>query len=239
MAKSRSKQKKELGVGSIIALVVAALVLIGILAGVVFYVHSGKAGISESAGLITANVTDVSAENADAAEGDSADAEAADSSSKGKSKVSKEEVVEAIEKAEQSASARASKEQITPKDSAKSAGGITFQSKVTAKQLGEYYDADTDSFRKVYDGKTVTVTGKLSGKSAKMLYVELATGTKVPMRVYLNSEEQRTQFNDLKDGSTITVKGNIGVLYPQEVDAGGFQEMANGLIALDSVTLIK
>ena len=98
------------------------------------------------------------------------------------------------------------------------------QSKVTAKQLGEYYDADTDSFRKVYDSKTVTVTGKLSGKSAKMLYVELATGTKVPMRVYLNSEEQRTQFSDLKDGSTITVKGNIGVLYPQEVDAGGFRK---------------
>ena len=43
----------------------------------------------------------------------------------------------------------------------------------------------------------------------------------------------------MKDGSTITVKGNLGILYPQSMDAGGFQEMANGLIALDSVTLVK
>ena len=50
MAKTKKKQNKEMGVGSIIALVVAALTLIAILAGVVFYVHSGKAGISESAG---------------------------------------------------------------------------------------------------------------------------------------------------------------------------------------------
>lgn len=235
MAKSKKNQKKELGVGSIIALVVAALVLVGILAGVVFYVHSGKAGISESAGLITANVTEVSAENAGAAEGDAEEADATDKDSKDKSSLSKEDAV----KAEQSASARASKEASTPKDSTKSSGSITFQSKVTASQLGEYYNQDTDAFRKAYDGKTVTVTGKLSDKSAKMLYVELATGTKVPMRVYLNSEEQREQFSALKDGSTITVKGNLGILYPQSMDAGGFQEMANGLIALDSVTLVK
>ena len=216
MAKSKKNQKKELGVGSIIALVVAALVLVGILAGVVFYVHSGKGGISETAGLITANVTEVSAENAGAAEGDAEEADAADKDSEDKSSLSKEDAV----KAEQSASARASKEASTPKDSTKSSG-------------------NTDAFRKAYDGKTVTVTGKLSDKSAKMLYVELATGTKVPMRVYLNSEEQREQFSALKDGSTITVKGNLGILYPQSMDAGGFQEMANGLIALDSVTLVK
>ena len=120
-----------------------------------------------------------------------------------------------------------------------SSGGIVYQSKVTSKQLGQYYDTDIDAFRRAYDGKTVTVTGKLTGKSPKMLYVELATGTKVPMRVYLESEEQRTQFNALKEGSTITVKGSLGILYPQSMDAGGFQEMANGLIALDSVTLVK
>ena len=155
MAKSKKNQKKELGVGSIIALVVAALVLVGILAGVVFYVHSGKAGISESAGLITANVTEVSAENAGAAEGDAEEADATDKDSKDKSSLSKEDAV----KAEQSASARASKEASTPKDSAKSSGSITFQSKVTASQLGEYYNQDTDAFRKAYDGKTVTVLG--------------------------------------------------------------------------------
>lgn len=236
MAKTKKKQNKEMGVGSIIALVVAALTLIAILAGVVFYVHSGKAGISESAGLITGVETQVATENVagdDAAKADSSEAEATDKATGDKAK-------EEASAAEKNASARSAKEASTPKDSAKgSSVNITYQSKVTAKQLGQYYDADTDAFRKVYDGKTVTVTGKLSDKSAKMLYVELATGTKVPMRVYLDSEEQRTQFNELKDGSTITVKGNLGILYPQTMDAGGFQEMANGLIALDSVTLVK
>ncbi|MBQ8083481.1 MAG: OB-fold nucleic acid binding domain-containing protein [Clostridia bacterium] len=236
MAKTKKKQKKEMGVGSIIALVVAALVLIGILAGVVLYVHSGRAGISQSAGLITGVETQVATENAagdDAEKADTAEAEATDKAATGKAK-------EEASAAAKSASARSAKEASTPKDSAKSSSGsITYQSKVTAKQLGQYYDADTDAFRKAYDGKTVTVTGKLSGKSAKMLYVELATGTKVPMRVYLNSEEQRTQFDALKEGSTITVRGNVGVLYPQSMDSGGFQEMANGLIALDSVTLVK
>lgn len=236
MAKTKKKQNKEMGVGSIIALVVAALTLIAILAGVVFYVHSGKAGISESAGLITGVETQVATENAvgdDAAKADSSEAEATD-------KATGDNAKEEASAAEKNASARSAKEASTPKDSAKgSSVNITYQSKVTAKQLGQYYDADTDAFRKAYDGKTVTVTGKLSDKSAKMLYVELATGTKVPMRVYLDSEEQRTQFNELKDGSTITVKGNLGILYPQTMDAGGFQEMANGLIALDSVTLVK
>ena len=95
MAKSKKNQKKELGVGSIIALVVAALVLVGILAGVVFYVHSGKGGISETAGLITANVTEVSAENAGAAEGDAEEADAADKDSEDKSSLSKEDAVKA------------------------------------------------------------------------------------------------------------------------------------------------
>ncbi len=234
MAKTKAKQNKEFGVGSIIALVIAGLVLIGILAGVVLYVHSGRAGISQSAGLITGVETQVATENGDAA------ADAVDKASKGKSRVSKEDVVKEAEaeaaKAEESASRKAE----STKDSANSSsGGITYQSKVTSKQLGQYYDTDIDSFRKVYDGKTVTVTGKLTGKSPKMLYVELATGTKVPMRVYLESEGQRTQFNALKEGSTITVKGSLAILYPQAMDAGGFQEMANGLIALDTVTLVK
>ena len=158
----------------------------------------------------------------------------------GKTRLSKEDVVKAAEEEASKAKERSSrKAENTEAPANSSVGGITYQSKVTAKQLGQYYTADTDAFRKVYDGKTVTVTGTLSGKSPKMLYVELATGAKVPMRVYLNSEEQRTQFNALEEGSTITVKGNVGVLYPQSMDAGGFQEMANGLIALDSVTLVK
>lgn len=234
MAKKKAKQNKEFGVGSIIALVIAGLVLIGILAGVVLYVHSGRAGISQSAGLITGAETQVAAEN-----GDAADA-AADEAFKGKTRLSKEDVVKAAEEEASKAKERSSrKAENTEAPANSSVGGITYQSKVTAKQLGQYYTADTDAFRKVYDGKTVTVTGTLSGKSPKMFYVELATGAKVPMRVYLNSEEQRTQFNALKEGSTITVKGNVGVLYPQSMDAGGFQEMANGLIALDSVTLVK
>lgn len=236
MAKSRNKQK-ELGVGSIIALVVAALTLIAILAGVVVYVHSGRAGISESAGLITVNEAEsVSQEAGDA---DAAETDATDKASQDKSKVSEEEASKVAEKEASKAEDRSAKEAGSPKDSSKSSGSIKYQSKVTAKQLGQYYDADTDAFRAAYDGKTVTVTGKLSGKSAKMLYVELATGTKVPMRAYLSSEEQRNQFNALKEGSTITLKGNVAVLYPQAMDSGGFQEMANGLIALDSVSLVK
>ena len=236
MAKNKAKKNKEFGVGSIIALVIAGLVLIGILAGVVLYVHSGKAGISQSAGLITGVETQVATENAAGA--DQTDADAADKESKGKSTASGEAVTKEAESvtAEESAS---KKEESTKASSKASSGGIVYQSKVTSKQLGQYYDTDIDAFRKAYDGKTVTVTGKLTGKSPKMLYVELATGTKVPMRVYLESEEQRTQFNALKEGSTITVKGSLGILYPQSMDAGGFQEMANGLIALDSVTLVK
>lgn len=234
MAKNKAKQNKEFGVGSIIALVIAGLILIGILAGVVLYVHSGRAGISQSAGLITGVETQVATENGDAA------ADAADKSSKGKTNVSKEDVSKAAEAESATAEDRASQKAESTKASANgSSGGITYQSKVTSKQLGQYYDTDVDAFRKAYDGKTVTVTGKLSGKSPKMLYVELATGSKVPMRVYLESEGQRTQFNALKEGSTITVKGSLGILYPQSMDSGGFQEMANGLIALDSVTLIK
>ena len=63
MAKNKTKQNKEFGVGSIIALVIAGLVIIGILAGVVLYVHSGRAGISQSAGLITGVETQVAGEN--------------------------------------------------------------------------------------------------------------------------------------------------------------------------------
>lgn len=239
MANSRNNQKKELGVGSIIAMVVAALLLIGILGGVIYYVHSGRAGISQSAGLITTvEASQVPQESADAA----SDGSAGDSQDAGTgktSKVSKEDVVreiEANEAAAKTAKATTAAEKTT---AGSNASGIAYKSKVTAKQLGQYYNADTDAFRKAYDGKTVTVTGTLSAKSAKMLYVELSTGTKVPLRVYLNSEEQREQFNALGEGSTITVKGNVAVLYPQAVDSGGFQEMANGLIALDTVTLVK
>ena len=80
MAKNKAKQNKEFGVGSIIALVIAGLVLIGILAGVVLYVHSGKAGISQSAGLITGVETQVATENATGA--DQTDADAANKESK-------------------------------------------------------------------------------------------------------------------------------------------------------------
>lgn len=234
MAKTRKKQNKELGVGSIIAMVVAGLLLVGILAGVVFYVHSGKAGVSQSAGLITTVEPSVAPDESDGAASDGTGGD-----SKSTSKLSKEDVADAIEADE--AASKTAKASDSAKDTAEkdSSGTIAYRSKVTAKQLGQYYDTDIDAFRKAYDGKTVTVTGKLSGKSAKMLYVELATGTKVPMRAYLNSEEQREQFNALKVGSTITVKGNVGILYPQSMDSGGLQEMADGLIALDTVTLVK
>lgn len=240
MAKTKKKQNKELGVGSIIAMVVAGLLLIGILAGVVWYVHSGKAGVSQSAGLITTVEPSLVPNESDGSASDSSADTAKDKGTAKKTRMSKEEAVSAIE-AEEAAAKKTRSNLTTQAASAdtNASGSVVYKSKVTATQLGKYYDADTDAFRKVYDGKTVTVTGKLSGKSAKMLYVELATGTKVPLRVYLNSEEQREQFNALKDGSSITVKGNVAVLYPMDTDSGGFQEMANGLIALDTVSLVK
>lgn len=233
MAKKR-QNKKGLGAGGIVALVIAGLALVAILVGVVYYVHSGRAGMDQSAGLITANETTLvtqktteldkeSAETAEDADAETEDAEAAESSD-----------------SSETANAADSKESSTPKDSAaSSSSGSIYKKKTTAKKLGKLYDADTDAFRKAYDGKTVTVSGKLVSKSAKMLYVELDTGTKVPMRVYLNSEEQREQFNKIDEGTTITVKGTVGVLYPMQSDAGGFQDMKDGLIALDTVTLVK
>lgn len=239
MAKSKKKQNKELGVGSIIAMVIAGLLLIGILAGVVWYVHSGKADVSQSAGLITTVVpSEVPNESNGAASDGSADT-AKDNGTAKKSKMTKEELVSAVEAEEAAAKKTQSNQTTKASADTNASGSIVYKSKVTATQLGKYYDEDIDAFRKVYDGKTVTVTGKLAGKSAKMLYVELSTGTKVPLRVYLNSEEQREQFNALKDGSGITVKGNVAVLYPMDTDSGGFQEMANGLIALDTVSLVK
>ena len=234
---NKRQNKKVLGAGGIVALVIAGLALVAILVGVVYYVHSGRAGMGQSAGLITANETTLvtqktteldkeSAEEAEDADAEAEDADAADSSDSSKSN--------------KTAKASDSKESSTPKDSAaSSSSGSIYKKKTTAKKLGKLYDADTDAFREAYYGKTVTVSGKLVSKSAKMLYVELDTGTKVPMRVYLNSEEQREQFNKIDEGTTITVKGTVGVLYPMQSDAGGFQDMKDGLFALDTVTLVK
>lgn len=223
--KRQAKQDKGLNAGGIVALVIAGLALIGILAGVVFYVHSGRAGLDQSAGLITANEPTEVTQKADLAE-DEVLVTMTDKDGNVVSAVSKKESTTASEEG-------------SAKDSAAAAEASVFKSKTTAKNLGKLYVADTDAFRKAYDGKTVTVSGKMSGKSAKMLYVELETGTKVPMRVYLSSEEQRERFNKIPDSSNITVKGSLGVLYPMQSDAGGFQEMANGLIALDNVSLVK
>ncbi len=234
MAKPRKKQKKELGKGGIAALIIAGIALVAILVGVVYFVQSGGAGVSESAGLISVgdNQT-VANESEDAADDGSVEVDPATTTKKG-DKVSAEDVIaEAEENSEKAAN--------TPKnnESDSSTDGIVYKSKATAKQLAQYYDEDIDAFRKAYDGKTVTVTGKLASKSSKMLYVELTTGTKVPMRVYINGEDEREKFSDLKKGATITVKGNVGVLYPQSMDNGGLQEMANGLIAIDTATLVS
>lgn len=238
MARTQTKKNDKLGAGGIIALVIAGLLLIAMLAGIIFYVHSGKAGVDQSAGLITAGETTAAEQKtkaATAAEQKTTAAETQTVTDKDGNVLVVEEkdgTTKVVKSAKSEESAAKDKPTLSAKD-------IVFSNSVTAKQLGQYYDADVDTFRKLYDGKTVTVKGKLSGKSAKMLYVELATGTKVPMRVYLSSEEQREAFNLLAEGKTITVKGNLAILYPQQMDNGGFQEMANGLIALDSVSLVK
>lgn len=236
MAKQRQKKRnKGLGAGGIVALVIAGLVLIGILAGVIWYVHSGRVGMGQSAGIITAEQTTV-LEKTTSKDVVSDEGDGSAKTSKDKSKTTAKAADEG--KSENATSADR-KEASTPKDSAAGSSAVTFKSKTTAKTLGKYYTADTDAFRKAYDGKTVTVSDTISDKSAKMLYVELETGKKVPLRVYLSSEEQREQFNKFAKGDTITVKGSVGVLYPMDVDSGGFQEMADGLIALDSVSLVK
>ena len=217
-------KKKELGVGGIVGLVIAALLLLAILAGVVFYVHSGRAGIGQSAGILTPEEsTAISAELAtDPAEAGS-DAEAAET--------------DAVDAETTNADAA---DASVPKDKeASSDGAVTYKAKTTAKKLGALYDQDVEAFRNAYQGKTVTVTGKVTDKSAKMLYIELDTGTKVPLRIYTSSEEQRDQFSAFAKGTEITVRGTMSILYPAEVDSGGFQEMANGLIALDTVTLVS
>lgn len=239
--KRQRKQDKGLGVGSIIALVIAGLVLIGILAGVVWYVHSGRNVMGQTAADVTIQQTtvleNVTLEGEDAAAED--DSDGAGSSEKSAKDASKN----ADSAGAKNTTAAAGNAAATTKASAGSASDssvkVAYKSKATAKTLGKYYTADTDAFRKAYDGKTVTVTGTISDKSSKMLYVEFETGKKVPLRVYLSSEEQREQFNKFAKGDTITVKGTVAVLYPMNTDAGGFQEMANGLIALDSVTLVK
>ena len=239
MARTQTKKNDKLGTGGIIALVIAGLLLIAMLAGIIFYVHSGKAGVDQSAGLITAGETTVAEQQTKAAK---TAAEKKTTVAETQTVTDKEGNVLVVEEKDGTTKVvkSAKSEESAAKDKPKlSAKDIVFSNSVTAKQLGQYYDADVDTFRKLYDGKNVTVKGKLSGKSAKMLYVELATGTKVPMRVYLSTEEQREAFNLLAEGKTITVKGNLAILYPQQMDAGGFQEMANGLIALDSVSLVK
>ena len=238
MARTQTKKNDKLGAGGIIALVIAGLLLIAMLAGIIFYVHSGKAGVDQSAGLITAGETTAVEQKTKAATA----AEKKTTAAETQTVTDKEGNVLVVEEKDGTTKVvkSAKSEESAAKDKPKlSAKDIVFSNSVTAKQLGQYYDADVDTFRKLYDGKNVTVKGKLSGKSAKMLYVELATGTKVPLRVYLSTEEQREAFNLLAEGKTITVKGNLAILYPQQMDAGGFQEMANGLIALDSVSLVK
>ncbi len=234
MAHTSQKKNDKLGVGGIIALVIAGLLLVAMLAGVIFYVHSGKAGVDQSAGLITANDTTAVEQKTEASK--TAENE---TSAETQTVTDKDGNVMVVETKDGTTKVVKSDETAAKDTEKLSAKDIVFANSVTAKQLGRYYDTDVDTFRKVYDGKTVTVKGKLAGKSAKMLYVELATGTKVPMRVYLSTEEQRENFNLLAEGKTITVKGNLAILYPQEMDAGGFQEMADGLIALDNVALVK
>ncbi|MBO7682230.1 MAG: hypothetical protein ILO43_01725 [Clostridia bacterium] len=229
---AKTKKKDGLGVGGIIGLVVAALLLIGILAGVVLYVHSGRAGLGESAGILAAD--DNTAVTLTLEEEKEAAAKEAAENGKGKRTTEKE----SAEKTKKSSDTDGKAAETSEKAETFS-GEVTYQAKASAKTLGAMYDADVDAFRKAYDGKSVTVTGKLKDKSSKMLYVELDTGTKVPLRVYLNTEEQREQFNMFEKGRGLTVKGTVAVLYPQSPDAGGFQEMANGLIALDTVTLVK
>lgn len=238
MARTQTKKNEKLSTGGIIALVIAGLLLVAMLVGIIFYVHSGKAGVDQSAGLITAGETTFVEQKTKAETGKAKTAAAETKTVTDKDgnvavveeKDGTTKVVKAV-KSEESA-AKETAEKLSAKD-------IVFANSVTAKQLGQYYDADVDTFRKLYDGKRVTVRGKISGKSAKMLYVELATGTKVPLRVYLSTEEQREAFNLMPEGKTISVKGNVAVLYPQQMDNGGFQEMANGLIALDNVSLVK
>lgn len=231
---ARKQNKDRLGAGGIIALVVAALALIGILAGVAFYIHNGNASAGTAGASLTAEEP-VTAVQKTTKKDKTVAGEEADKTEKAQTTKTKT-AADASKKATKT-------DENTPKDKEttkkKSTGSVPFKSKATAKQLAKYYNTDVDAFRDAYEGKTVTVTGKLSDKSAKMLYVDLATGAKVPLRVYLNSEDQREEFNAIETGTTITVKGNVGVLYPMDVDAGGFQEMANGLIALDSVTLVK
>lgn len=230
-AKQNKRARQKLGAGGVLALVLAGVILVAILGGVVYYVHSGKAGVGESTGMIASSSTVATESDSKAVD------EVTDSDGNvvtGQGQISAEDVVREAE-------SRSRKAAQTPKNSPEgaSAGKIVFKNTVTANQLGTYFTTDVNSFRKVYDGKTVTVTGKLSSKSSKMLYVELSTGTKVPMRVYLSNEEQREQFSDLENGTSITVRGNVGVVLPEKMDNGGFQEMANGMIALDTVTLVK
>lgn len=229
---AKPKKKESLGVGGIIGLVVAALLLIGILGGVVYYVHSGRAGVGQSAGILAADETLTGSMSLE----EEKEAAAEEAAENGKKKKTPAE--EASKDAKKSSDAD-SKDAKASDDAETVSGEVVYKAQTTAKSLGAMYDKDVDAFRKAYDGKTVTVTGKLTDKSSKMLYVALDTGTKVPLRVYLSTEEQREQFNAFEKGKTLTVKGSVAVLYPQATDSGGFQEMANGLIALDTVSLVK
>ena len=226
-SKRESKRNKSLSTGGIIALVVAALVLVAILVGVVLYVHSGKAGVNESAGLVTANETTLVEQKTTASEEET---DATDASSDAKSTTKADASTTTVK-------AKINEKEVVTK--ADGSAAVVYKKSLTAKQLGQYFKASPEDTFKQYDSKTVTLTGTLSDKSSKMLYVELKTGTNVPCRVYLNSEEQREQFNAIENGTKIKVKGTVGIMLPSSVDPGGFQEMANGLIALEDVTLVK
>ena len=216
MAKTKAK-KKNVSAGGIVGMVVAALLLIALLGGVIFYVHSGGAGRSESAGIVSANST---------------------------TEVSQTTTEEATtEEAEETTAAESTTEKAIATDNTvttkKNSAKVAFKSSVTAKQMGKYFAASPEATFNAYDSKTVTLSGTLSDKSAKMLYVELKTGTDTPCRVYLNSEEQREQFYNMSIGSTVKVKGEMAIVLPSDMDQGGFQEMANGLIGMNNVTIEK
>lgn len=224
------KQNQKLGTGGIIALVIAGLLLIAVLAGVIFYVHSGKAGVGQSAGVIASEETTDAALSSTKASSDEEVTLAEEETTL------TEEEAAAAEETTAAESAIEKKETVTKEDGT---AAVTFKKSVTAKQMGKFFDISPEDTFKAYDSKTVTLSGVLKDKSAKMLYVELKTGTKVPCRVYLNSEEQREQFNKFEKGDKIKVKGEMAILLPSSTDPGGFQEMASGMIAISNVTLVK
>ena len=221
----KNAAKKQAGKGGIIALIIAGILLVAVLAGVIFYVHSGKAGVDQSAGVIAADET----------------TEAAKKTTTTVTLVEETTAAEdmTIDTTGETVTVTGSVDKAEVVTKADGTNAVVFKKSVSAKQMGQFFAVSPEDTYKQYDGKTVTLSGVLKSKSAKMLYVELKTGTKVPCRVYLNSEEQREQFNKFEKGDKIKVKGELAILLPASTDPGGFEDMVNGMIAMQSATLIK